>query len=357
MDSQSMQRWIHWWNGSALDRPVMQIYAPSKNPRTDVGHYAKRAQNPETQWSDIENMFALNMGYLDNTLFLAEAAHVVNPNWSVGNACFFGCEPQFANGTVWTKPLKPEKDGYPPVRFDENSKWLKFMLEFTAYGKKINDGRFYLVPHVGNSAADALSLIRSDAELMMDIIENPEWVKKSVGTIAEAIYYISDKLMEIIGAGNSAYASWFGCVADKPIATGDADISCMLSPKQFEDIFLEQLAEQMNRAPYSQYHLDGAGALAHLPALLNLPGLNAIQWVPGYGHTEIMQWVPVIKTIQEAKKAVLVYAQPGEIPALLDEITNPEGLCICVYCGSEKEAHELLAFVEGRYTARGQRSK
>jgi len=68
---------------------------------------------------------------------LAEAAHVINPNWSAGNACFFGCEPEFTRDTVWVKPLEPSKDGYPPVEFDKNSKCLKFMLDFTEYGKKI----------------------------------------------------------------------------------------------------------------------------------------------------------------------------------------------------------------------------
>jgi len=349
MNEKSMQRWIHWWNGSVLDRPVMQITAPLDAPKTDVRIYIERAQNPEIQWSDIKNIFALNIGHLDNTLFLAEAAHIINPNWSVGNACFFSCEPEFSNGTVWVKPLEAAENGYPPVEFDKNSRWLQFMLEFTEYGAKNNDGRFHLVPHFGNSASDTLSLIRSDGELMIDILENPEWVRQSTGRIAEAIYYIYDRAMEIIGANNNSYASWFGCIADKPVVSADADISCMLSPAQFENLFLEQIAEQLNLAPYSQYHLDGAGALQHLDALLSIPHLNAVQWVPGAGREAIIQWIPVIKKIQGAKKTVLIYAQPGEIPALLDEINNAEGLCISVNCATERDACELLAFVERKY--------
>jgi len=351
MDDKSMQRWIHWWNGSAIDRPVMQIYAPLDKPKTDAGYYANRTSDPQVVWNDTENIFALNIAHLYNNLFLAEAAHIINPNWSAGNACFFGCEPTFTGSTVWTKPLELLEDGYPPVEFDKNNKWLKFMLEFTQYGAKheyFKDGRFNLVPHVGNSVADTLSLIRSDEELMVDIIENPEWVRQSVKKIADALYYVSDKLMEIIGYDNKTYASWWSCVANKPVATADADISCMLSPKQFEDFFLEQIAEQISRAPYSQYHLDGAGALVHLDALLSLSQLNAIQWVPGAGREAIMQWIPVIKKIQAAKKGVIVYATPKELPGLLDEIKNPEGLCVSVNCANEREAYELLAFVEGK---------
>lgn len=346
-----MQRWIHWWNGSSLDRPVMQITAPLNNPKADISSYINKLRDPKVQWSDTENIFALNLGHLQNHLYLAEAAHIINPNWSAGNACFFGCEPEFTNNTVWVKPLEPSNDNYPPIEFDKDSKWLKFMLEFTKYGrqKTTDDNSFYLVPHFGNSAADTLSLIRSDAELMIDIIENPEWVKQSINKIADAIYYIYNKAMEIIGENNKSYASWFGCVADKPIVSADADISCMLSPKQFADLFLEQISEQLNLAPYSQYHLDGSGALQHLDALLDIPHLNAIQWVPGSGREAIMQWIPVIKKIQDAKKAALIYATPNEIPALLDEIKNPDGLCISVGCANEQDARELLAFVEEKY--------
>lgn len=352
MEDKSMQRWLHWWNGSALDRPVMQICAPRSQIKTDASRYIERARNPQAAWNDAENIFALNMAHLDNNLFLAEAAHVINPNWSAGTACFFGCEPMFTGSTVWVKPLEDAGDGYPPVSFDKDNKWLKFMLDFTGYCAKQDgfaEGRYHLVPHVGNSAADTLSLIRSDEKLMIDILENPGWVRQSVEKIAQALYYVSDKIMDIIGYGNKSYSSWWGCVADKPVATADADISCMLSPGQFEDFFLEQIAAQLGRAPYSQYHLDGAGALAHLDALLGLPQLNAIQWVPGAGREAVMQWVPVIKKIQRAKKGVLAYAAPKEVPGLLDEIKSPEGLCISTWCASEGEAYELLDFVEKQY--------
>jgi len=346
MDDKSMMRWIHWWNGSALDRPVMQIYAYRERACTDVGVFLRKAEDPIVRWADIENIFALRMGHLDNTLLLAEAVQVFNPGWSVGNACFFGCEPNFRPDSVWVAPLEPGEDEFPAVVFDENCKWLKFMLDFTRYCVGHYNGKFYLTPHFGNSAADTLFLMRPD--LLADVIEDPEWVKKSLDYVAKAIYRVCDMAAEIIGC-SCGYASWFGCAADKQVVIADADISCMLSTEIFERVFIDQIVEQIRRAPYSQYHLDGPMAIKHLDTLLRIPELNAVQWVPGAGKNAVLQWAPLIKKIQKSRKAVLVYATPDEIPPLLDEVRNPEGLCISVWCANEKQAHELFEYVDRRY--------
>ena len=326
------------------DRPVMQIFAPK--PAQAKANALREPPSAAAKWSDIETIYASARAYLDNTYMLAEAARVINPDWSVGNACFFGCKPTFSMESVWVEPLGTDEDEYPPIEFDGSSPWYKFMLDFTAYCAARNDRDFYLTPHFGNSAADTLSLIRSDAALMIDIYENPAWIKQSMQTIGKALHHIFHTASGIIGAANG-FASWFGCVADKPVVIADADISCLISPKQFETLFLEQIIEQISWAPYSQYHLDGPDALRHLDLLLAIPALNAIQWVPGSGHDEILQWVPIIKKIQTMKKSVQVYVRPCEVLPLLDEVSG-EGLCMTTHCGSADEADQLLAAVQKR---------
>ncbi len=118
------------------------------------------------------------------------------------------------------------------------------------------------------------------------------------------------------------------------------DISCNLSPRQFEDIFLPTIIENMRTVDHRYYHLDGDVALHHLDLLLSLPEIQAIQWVPGARKSEIMQWVPLIRRIQHEGKSVQVFAKPEEIPSLLDEV-SARGLCIVTTCASEQEAREL----------------
>ena len=347
MDDKTLERWRFWWNADVLDRPVMQIFAPKNKA------YINRIENADEKWGSAEHILERELAYVNNTLFLAEAAHVINPNWSVGTACFFGCEPQFRDESVWVEPIYPDENILPEICFRSDNVWYKFMLDFTrlcteAYlCTKACENNFFLTPHFGNSAADTLSLLRSDTVTMLDIIENPDWVSRAVKIIGNAIAHIFAEASSIIGKDHY-YASWFGCVADEPVVIADADISCLISTQQFENLFLGQIVEQIKLAPYSQYHLDGPGALRHLDLLLAIPELNAIQWVPGAGCDEIIQWTDLIRKVQMAGKAIMVYAKPDEVMALLDEV-SPKGLCINTHCSSEDEALALYTAICNKY--------
>jgi len=80
-----------------------------------------------------------------------------------------------------------------------------------------------------------------------------------------------------------------------------------------------------------------------LDILLEIPRLNAIQWVPGAGMIEegVARWIPIYRKIHNKKKAIQVLCQPEEVDFVLENL-EPEGLLIFTGCSSEKQAKELL---------------
>lgn len=55
------------------------------------------------------------------------------------------------------------------------------------------------------------------------------------------------------------------------------------------------------------FHMDGKGVAHHMDAILELPNVQAIQWVQGVADDmPIMQWTPLIQKIQAAGKSVVV---------------------------------------------------
>jgi len=120
-------------------------------------------------------------------------------------------------------------------------------------------------------------------------------------------------------------AAWIPVVADRMYVPSN-DFSCMVSNAMFREFFLEGIAEECRFYTNSVYHLDGPGALRHLDDLLDIPELNAIQWVPGAGHTEPLQWMHVYKRVQAGGKSIMIYdVEPGHLDSLMDEL-SPEGL-------------------------------
>ena len=58
---------------------------------------------------------------------------------------------------------------------------------------------------------------------------------------------------------------------------------------------LESLSEYLD---YMVFHLDGPDEIKHLETLLDMPFIDAIQWVPGVGNPTASQWLDMLKKIQ-----------------------------------------------------------
>jgi len=140
-------------------------------------------------WRMLEN--------IRTTVYAGEALPVFYHGWSVGQALVMGCEPQFAPDTVWTEPLPVGADGYPVIRFLRDGPWWKWMVDSTRRAAQASQGQYFVMPMWGNQAGDNLALIPRTEKLMVDIAENPAWVR-------QAARQVSDILLEIYtvcGAG------------------------------------------------------------------------------------------------------------------------------------------------------------
>jgi hypothetical protein len=285
------------------------------------------------------------------TFFGGEALPVFNHNWSAGHTLYLGCQPHFAPDTVWVDPAPLAEDGYP--RFDDSwraSPWWAWMLETTRRAAHASRGRYFMQSLWGNGAGDTLALVRGTQNLLFDVATHPAWVKSAVQRISDIQIESVGVIWEIMGPGKLGVAgslNYVGCWSPGRTSGLDCDFSCMISPEAFKQLFLPPLIETMHTVDHRIYHLDGPGAIRHLDALLSLPDLHAIQWVPGAGQEAILQWVPLIQRVQKAGKSIAVQANPAEIGPLLQEV-RPEGLFISTACRSEEEARSLLEQVGRR---------
>jgi hypothetical protein len=78
------------------------------------------------------------------------------------------------------------------------------------------------------------------------------------------------------------------------------------------------------------FHVDGKGVARHLDKILELPEINAIQWVQGMGNdTPIMQWVPLIKKVQSAGISLVIDLKVSELEPFMSEV-DPRGILLCI---------------------------
>jgi hypothetical protein len=103
----------------------------------------------------------------------------------------------------------------------------------------------------------------------------------------------------------------------------------MIGPETFRWLVMPQMRAEAELFGGVLYHLDGPGEVQHLDALLEVPQIKAVQWVPIAGSTRPTSghWLPLLKRIQSAGKALQIYARAREIELYIEHL-RPEGLML-----------------------------
>ena len=141
---------------------------------------------------------------------------------------------------------------------------------------------------------------------------------------------------------------YFSAWAPGKMTKLQSDISTMISEDDFRRFVQPFIREQCQKIDYTLYHLDGVGAMRHLPALLEIEELNAIQWTPGVGEPQggSSKWYDLYKQILAGGKSILAsWVTLDELKPLLDNI-GAEGVHLEMDFHNEKEVEQAMRIVE-----------
>ena len=326
------------------DRPLMAVTCIR-----DGSTYTKMkppSDSPELmrQWfMDPELIFDRHIARIENTLFAGEAFPAVPSDFGTGGHAkyFKGCRYQFADETTWFFPSL--EDGELPEYLGEKS----ILSEELSCMRRLGDmglGKFLVALPDNCGTIDALAHLRGSDNLLMDMLERPEYVIAGTRRIMDGYFDSSIKIYDTLSKNNIGGSThgWMQLRVDGRIQHLQADFSVMISPAMFEEFILPDLDEACNWLDYSVYHFDGQEQIRHLDMLLSIKELNTIQWTQVAGQPEITAFIPVLERIQSAGKGLIISPTcMRQARALLDNL-KPQGLYLLVSANSETEANEYL---------------
>lgn len=122
----------------------------------------------------------------------------------------------------------------------------------------------------------------------------------------------------------------------------------MISEDDYRRFVQPFIREQCQKIDYTLYHLDGVGAMHHLPALLEIEELNAIQWTPGVGEPQggSPKWYDLYKKILTGGKSIMAcWVTLDELKPLLDNI-GADGVHLEMDFHNEQEVEQAMRIVE-----------
>ncbi len=344
---------LRWWGREGM---VLWLTAPRDRPREGTPARPEPPGEIAERWTDpVYRCDAAEYG-MARTEYLADAFPYLCTQIGPGSlGTFLGSEPHFAETTVWYEPCIADPEAYGPIRFEpEGNRWLDVHLAFVDEALRRADGRYFVgLPDLIENM-DTLAAMRDTERLMMDLIERPAWVEEKLGEINRAFFAAFDVLYERVRAvddgGNCFIFSIWGPGRTVKV---QCDLACMLSPAMFRRFVVPPLAEQCDWLDYSMFHLDGEGAIPHVDALCEIPGLDAIEWTPQFlctgdpgetGGSE--KWYDLYRRIKAGGKGVqAIGVRPEQVVPLLDAV-GPEGMFVVCRAADPATAERVLRDTE-----------
>jgi len=334
-----------WWNGEVLDRMALAVTSPRSQPIETISE-VQTPEKLEDRWLNPEYRIYCAEHSFVHTFFGGEAFPYFNTHVGPGSfALFLGSEPEFAEDTVWYQPFLSKNSDPAQIVYNSENRWWQAQRRLVAEGVQRSQGRYLVSMPDLIESIDTIASLRGTTELLYDLVDCPEFVHALQRQIQPLWYHYFDELYTLIrddmeGNSFSGFCIW----GPGRTAKVQCDFSAMISPIMFAEFVVPYLSEQCEWLDYSVFHLDGPDCICHLDLLLDISGLNAIQWTPGAGQpgTGSLQWVSMYKRILDGNKSLLLLGvAPHEIEPLIKEI-GIKGVFIVTHAASEQDARELL---------------
>ena len=180
----------------------------------------------------------------------------------------------------------------------------------------------------------------------MDLYDEPVECQKLIEKCSEAFGTVFNYFNKMIKDAGQPSVTWINIPSFDTFHIPGTDLGAMLSTDMYNEFILPEVKKEVKYAKHNVFHVDGKGVARHLDSLLEIDEICGYQWVQGMGMDEpIMQWVPLIKKIQDRKKGVVVDLKPAELDSFMDAV-SPKGIYLCIDTSVEEEQRAILKKLE-----------
>jgi hypothetical protein len=320
-----------WFANELLDRPPVRFSE----------HNAEYAGGPlladriwpdlRSRWFDAEFQVDYFIESLRGRTFHGETFPVFWPNLGPNvYAAFHGAELDYGEVTSWIRHCIHDWADVATLKFSRENVYFQKIEELTRIALEKCAGR-YLVGYTDlHGSLDCVMDWRSPEQLCLDLADCPEKVHQLLKLANKNFLPTFDHFDATLKAHGQMSVTWMAIPTAGKMHIPSCDFTNMVSTRVFDEFYLPSLLDEVKHMTHNVFHLDGKGMLRHLDRILEIPEIQAIQWVHGVGNdAPILQWLPVIKKIQAAGKGVIVDVQLAELERFL-EATEPRGMYLCI---------------------------
>ena len=342
---ETKQRYINWWNHKGIILNMWEHFQEGVQPHAEITPPAP-AKDLSQKWFDPQWRAEYLDWYVAHSSLKADILPVANTQLGPGSlAAILGGVFEGGEDTIW---IHPNPDFTDEIVFNlEHPNWILHKELLKACKAKANGHYFVGMPDL-MEGLDVLAALKGTDRVLLDTVMQPEILEQQMQQINDIYFKVFDELYDIIREGDEMAFCYFSSWAPGKMSKLQSDISTMISQDDYRRFVQPFIREQCQKIDYTLYHLDGVGAMHHLPALLEIEELNAIQWTPGVGEPQggSPKWYDLYKKILAGGKSVMAcWVTLDELKPLLDHI-GADGVHLEMDFHNEKEVEQAMRIVE-----------
>ena len=342
---ETKQRYINWWNHKGIILNMWEHFQEGVQPHAEITPPAP-AKDLSQKWFAPQWRAEYLDWYVAHSSLKADILPVANTQLGPGSlAAILGGVFEGGEDTIW---IHPNPDFTDEIVFNpEHPNWILHKELLKACKAKANGHYFVGMPDL-MEGLDVLAALKGTDRVLLDTVMQPEILEQQMQQINDIYFKVFDELYDIIREGDEMAFCYFSSWAPGKMSKLQSDISTMISQDDYRRFVQPFIREQCQKIDYTLYHLDGVGAMHHLPALLEIEELNAIQWTPGVGEPQggSPKWYDLYKKILAGGKSVMAcWVTLDELKPLLDHI-GADGVHLEMDFHNEKEVEQAMRIVE-----------
>ena len=330
------EKFRNYWAHKNTGRPLMCVIARrpeveqySDGTPVEGGYLDQICQGKyynmpeELKWKDMEDKYQNPQRIVDRYryfcqthAFLGESFPNLNIDFGPGSlASYLGSEIGFKEDTVWFNKCLDGWDGVPKLTFDPENKWFKKHLQLAKDCQALAGDDFYVdMPDLMENI-DVLASLRGAQDILFDLLDEPEMIGERIQEVTDIYYEYYDRFYDIIKdeEGGNAYTVFQIWGPGRTVKL-QCDFSAMMSPEDFRKYIQPSLRTQSENVDHVLYHLDGTAAIKHMDALMEIDGIDALQWTSGDAGPDgtLPDWDVIYDKAIAAGKSIWVKVYSGE---------------------------------------------
>ena len=346
------EKFRNYWAHKNTGRPLMCVIARrpeveqySDGTPVEGGYLDQICQGKyynmpeELKWKDMEDKYQNPQRIVDRYryfcethAFLGESFPNLNIDFGPGSlASYLGSEIGFKEDTVWFNKCLDSWDGVPKLTFDPENKWFKKHIQLAKDCQALAGDDFYVdMPDLMENI-DVLASLRGAQDILFDLLDEPEMIGERIQEVTDIYYEYYDRFYDIIKdeEGGNAYTVFQIWGPGRTVKL-QCDFSAMMSPEDFRKYIQPSLRSQSENVDHVLYHLDGPAAIKHMDALMEIEGIDALQWTSGDAGPDgtLPDWDVIYDKAIAAGKSIWVKVYSGEFEDWIrnvDRIVNKYG--------------------------------